>query len=532
MQIKTDTDVLRSALIWAASGRGAFPDFGSIDQDQLYGALREHRLDGRMLDRLKGEEQAAPRQWLAALSERHMQTMMRVGSQIDLYAKIREQLRRADPSRELIALKGFELYAHSGSDRHIRYSDDIDVMAADPASVVAAVQELGPVDVIKKEHSYEYAVLITRPAGQIVEVHTRYNVTGFRPDADARDYSPTVLSGRREMRDRFDISSVRYPDLTDYLTTRLVRDTALPTLSPEAAVIIRCAHLYVGYLSHPYPLPFATVRLDELATVVDLAGLPSFNARRFDALCRKFCAQLVVGFTRRLAMDIFGIDPFAGHLAPLLDSEGPRAWFPHNLWWDGIGEGVPINLGWSPAEVVARSADSADVTQTLGRAEVRANPSGHTRLTMLRGDEDELPRYFFRRRAGSRFDVILELDVLPGALEVSASLPATQTDEMAAIAVSSGDWKYELFFKLREQLSEFNDESARREYGAECESKCVAGGSRYSLRMTLPWRALGRDAPPGRGEEIPILFKARQQDRGWGEIRGVVVAPMALAGHE
>src|ERR1035441_2255091 len=105
MQIKTDTDVLRSALIWAASGRGAFPDFGSIDQDQLYGALREHRLDGRMLDRLKGEEQAAPRQWLAALSERHMQTMMRVGSQIDLYAKIREQLRRADPSRELIALK-------------------------------------------------------------------------------------------------------------------------------------------------------------------------------------------------------------------------------------------------------------------------------------------------------------------------------------------------------------------------------------------------------------------------------------------
>lgn len=525
-----DTSTLRSALIWAASGHGAFPGFDSIDADDFYEALQQHRLDGRLIGRLRDSPGLMPREWQAAVQDRHRQTLEHIEKQRELYSSIRSALRQADPAQELIPLKGFDLYALSGRPDHARYSVDIDILGRDPAAVTEAAREMVTSQIHDREHPHEYAVFACGPEGQIVEVHRQYNITGFRAGAQAAGFTPGAMPGQWELAERFSIFSLYYPDLAGWLTTGHVHGRTVPVLRPEAAMIVRCAHLYVGYLINLFPLPVATVRLDELAALADLAALRSFDARRFSALCTEFKAQFVVEFGRRLSVDVLGTDPLAAHATPSLTPAGHEAWFPRNLWWDGIAEGLPVNLGWSPGDLVARAADHPDVTEQLGRTVLRLGSARRARVTMLRADPDELGRYFYRRRTGADFDVILDITARFDGLDVAASLPAAPADERSAMAISSGDWRYELFCQPGEGYAEFDDYSVDPRYGRDGGGGCSREGVRDRLRITLPWRALGRSGPPGRGEEMPLLFRARRQKRHWGPITGTVIAPMALAG--
>lgn len=532
MPTTTATDMVRAALIWAASGRGTFPDFNLIDQDEFCNAVGRHRLDGRLLDRLRGAERSVPPRLLAGLNERQRDSADRVRKQMDLYSAARQELRVAHPSSDLIPLKGYELYAHSGHDRHIRRSNDIDVMGYDPDLVVQSFNRLGPTSVHQVQIPDEYANLVVRsagmpPTGMPVDVHKQFSITNFRPSAEAEAYRIDSASGPREITDRFSTTPLRYSDLIGYLITCDRDGRSLAVLRPEAAVIIRCAHIIKDYLINVSPLPCATVRLDELATVIDLAKLKSFDPGIFNALCSRADAQFVVEFIRKLTVDLMGTDPFSGQMMPWLHSS-QEMWFPQNLWWDGLNEGLPANLGWSPGELVIRSPDYDDLTNRLGPFPVKTDQYGHVKMTMLSNNSDDYRRYFFRKGSQRRADIILHLTVRPEALEISASTPAASSDDMSAISVSSGDWRYELFCNPCESRVDFTDYSLTASHGANCEPKCTHDGTRHHLQMTLPWQSLGRDTAPARGEHVPLLFKARRQARGWGKIHWVVVAPIAL----
>lgn len=107
-----------------------------------------------------------------------------------------------------------------------------------------------------------------------VEVHTRYLVTGFPRDKPSGEYDVSVGSPVMRISSPFSVTAVDYATVVKNLV-----DTPLgPVPKPELALLIRCAHIYVGFAMDPYPLPVATVRLDELAQVMDLIALDSFSA--------------------------------------------------------------------------------------------------------------------------------------------------------------------------------------------------------------------------------------------------------------
>ena len=531
--MKTDPEALRAALIWAAGGKEEFPGHKVLEEEEFCRAVERHRLEVRLLDKLRSAMNMLPENWVERLNRRRRDIEQRVRSQADLCAHIGQELQRTDPEHDLIVLKGFELYAHSGLGKHLRYSGDVDIIGYDPELVAcAALKAMGDgVDLLRLEHSHEYANLLAgqhQPNMQVADVHFRYNITGFRPLLDEQQYMPAGQQGKWMVEDRFSIRSITYSEMEEFAVHRQIGTVPVTVLSPELSVIIRCAHMYIDYLISPFPLPVGTIRLDELAAVTDLASLPGFDAGRFAAAIQRFDAQLVVAFARKLGMDLLGGDPFHG-LPECSAEEGTAPeWFPGNLWWDGIDEGIPVNLGWFPRNLVVRAADYLDMTEFLGAAPVYIDTTGHARTTVLAGGSDEAGRIIYRARPGYHFDAAIEFTVGPEVLELEISLPATPADRMSAIAISSGEWRYELFFKPGGNHVEFKDYSVPAKLGDTCSADCSVIGSRQLMRLVFPWQALGREGPPTAADSMPFLFKAKQQDRNWGAVRGIMVAPVNL----
>jgi hypothetical protein len=114
-------------------------------------------------------------------------------------------------------------------------------------------------------------------------------------------------------------------------------------LEPEVAALIHATDMHVEHL-RVCPALAATVRLDELATFVDLCSLPGFRLGFPADLAKHFEPYNVLPFARCLAVDLLGKDPFQGcEDRWSLPSEHPRI-FPRPLV-DGLC-GMPIDLGW------------------------------------------------------------------------------------------------------------------------------------------------------------------------------------------
>jgi hypothetical protein len=418
-----------------------------------------------------------------------------------------------------------------GSRQKDATAGDIDIIGRDHELVLAAAKTVmgGDAELLRKEHSHEYANLWTglnTPDEQFADIHFRYNITGFRSPLDADRDQPARQPGNWEVRDRFAIRPIIYPEMEEFAVRRRVGDSTVTVLSPELSAIIRCAHMYVDYLINASPLPIATVRLDELATIVDLMSLPDFDPTRFAAACHRFEADLVIAFARELAVSLLGRDPFRGLPVSPAPGTAPR-WFPHSLWWDGIDEGLPVNLGWSPADLVVRSPGYPDITELLGPTVLRSDPAGKAWATLLAAGDGGV-RCMYRLRPGSSLDVAMTFQVQASALDLKFSLPATPEDRMSAVGISSGDWRYEVFFKPGGNHIEFSDYSIPPRARDAATADCQVVDGRHLIRFVVPWPALGRQGPPAVGAPLPLLVKVRQQDRNWGPVRGIVVAPVTL----
>lgn len=513
-------DALRSTLIWAASGAGA-PELDQLQEDELLFAMSRHRLESRFLHMARKANLALPADLAHELSRLHSKYRDNITKQAELYSQLRGALRAISPEAGVVPVKGFGLYALTGAEKHVRLSVDLDVLGSDPAEVAQAAMSISDVGYHHhgEDHPYVFAHM------RDVEVHARYLVTGFQEDEGPDKYDVSANSSVMHIRNPFSVAAIDYTTVARHLV-----DTQLgPVPKPELALLVRCAHIYVGFAMDPYPLPIATVRLDELAQVMDLIALDSFNATDFQALADDFDAGLVVSFARVLCRELFGADPFeaagkAGFVRPIT-----HTWFPQNLWWDGIGAGFPVKLGWSPRDLVARSDDQPDFVSALTPDTIGVDAAGKAQVAFLSTGPTEASRYFWHAFHGGIKQVAAEFTLSAHGIRTEVTLPATPADQMSMMGVASRDSRVELFFKPKDDESEFSDYSfTKLPAGSASGAGHISGGT-HVLAVDLPWCAFGMDRRPDRGTSVQLLLRVRQQVRPWKDVTGGVVAPLLIS---
>ncbi|GCD20994.1 hypothetical protein CTKZ_25560 [Cellulomonas algicola] len=511
---------IRRALLWAAGGAET-PDLAGIDQDVLVRALRQHRLEGRFLRRLDDEAVDAPETLRRRVAAGHDEVVARVRDQIALFRTVRDSLHHEGRGPGLVPVKGFGLYALTGDPAHAAFSWDIDVLGADPTEVARAVEATGGsgFHFHGEEHPYVFAHM------DDVEVHARYIVTGMPSQLAESAVDVLGTPGRCELRTPFSISSVTYDDLVDLLAPGTGEAQEIDVLGPEMSVLIRCAHVYVGFAMNTQPLPWATVRLVELAQMRDYLALGSFDTDVFRTLHERFDAGLVTDFARRLHLDLFGEDPFEPVLGA---SSAIRDWFPRNLWWDGIDAGFPVSLPWAAADLVASDADHQDLADLLGPDPVVLGSDGTAALSFLATDDDHAGRYVFHRFGGDLGSIRAELSATPEGLHATAHFPALEDQQMAALGWATGTYRYELFYRPLDGTHEFSDYSSDKTGPRPRVELCTARGDGHELAVVFPWESLGVDAPAD-ALDLPLTFRARVQERPWGAVVGGVVAPLRVS---
>jgi hypothetical protein len=96
------------------------------------------------------------------------------------------------------------------------------------------------------------------------------------------------------------------------------------------------------------------------------------------------------------------------------------------------------------------------------------------------------------------------------------------------VGLAFGDSRVELFFKPRENTSEFSDYSFPRLPAGTARGSGHLAGKQHVLTVDLPWAAFGMEGPPTRGQAVGLVLRARQQIRPWQDVTGGVVAPLLI----
>lgn len=516
----TTRTALLDTLIWAAGGPRT-PRFAEVGTDELLHALLRHRLETRLLFRARAEEVEVPGAVLTEVTARHERYVEVVRQQIETFQQLQQELARLSPTERVLPIKGFGLYALTGKEEHIRYSWDVDVIGTDAAAVVAAARTITEegYHFHGEDHPYVYAHM------DGIEVHTRYLVTSYPKGVGPEGCDPRLNPGVLRLQEPFVAAPLTYADLAANLAT----DARVPVQVPSAemALLIRLAHVYVGFAIETRPFPWATVRLEELCQVRELVALPAFDAHVFRGLVERHHGHVVLEFARHLCRELFGSDPFedAGK-ADAVAGLGVD-WFPQNLWWDGISAGFPTRLDWTPEDLVVRSPEWPDLVDELGGWVVALDADGRAALS-TRDPDAPGARWIEHGFGGGLGAVDVTLAVSDDGVTTTLVLPGTPDDQMSALGLACAETRVELFFKAREEAAEFADYSFVPEPGKDMTHAARHEDGRHVLTVHLPWSAFGRGTRALPGDELRLVVRARQQVRPWDDVTGGVVLPLLV----
>ncbi len=513
-----NTAALRDALLWAA-GNDASPFTLRPDQyDTFLEAVRLHRLVGRLLRRLQGDPQAVTPQLVDEAVRIHEAIKADTYQKIDLADRLGKAVRAAGRDEYLVLLKGFTLYALTGDPLTLRTMGDLDVIVSDLDGFVDIAKRMGFQIVRRLDHLAEYAVLNSSSDG-IVELHSRFDVTSLPPGLSHKDLDPGLHVGVWEQHQHFCVRYLRHADFKEYIgVSSVVPDTVRP-LGAEMAALVNASHMFKNFLRCPYPLPVATIPLDEIATFVDLCRLPSFDASRFAQLVDDFEGQTAVSFSRALAKELLGADQLPGDPHDRL--------FPVNLWWDGLdGGGFPVDVGWDPRQLVYRDEQIRNLVETVGLIEVSGSgPSYTASFTLLDPDsEANATRYIFRKDRDSTFAVDCTMSVSSSELLLRITLPSVPDDRMVAVAVCFEDYRYEIFLNCSAR-EWFNDYSIRRDAEREVAIDRYAAGDTDVIELRLPSRVVEDCGTDGFMYGFMVI---REQVQEWSRMTAGAAVPLRI----
>ncbi|MFD8755778.1 nucleotidyltransferase family protein [Kitasatospora sp. NPDC059577] len=498
------------------------PDLERLDPDALYEALAAHRLEVRFLARLPADQEAGP--VTAALRERLAVRRREIeelsARQIDMVVELTGQLRADSPEDRLMVLKGVTLYGLGGDPVSLRRSSDVDVIARDPARLLELALKSGYRRFDSGSHLAAFATVESTWRGE-VDIHSYYPVT--RPGAEAAP-RPADHPGHWEHTAGYLVRQIGPDELTGWIAAahRGPVPAAVNLLRAEVAALIHSSHLHVEALLCVYPIPAATIRLAELATVVDLCALPEFDPALMAELAERYQAGEVLSYARTLAVALLHRDPFAGH--PQLQRLAPvREAFPVDLWWDGLA-GFAVDLPWDPEQLVLRDLAMSEVLDSIGAAELvltdRPAP-----FSTRRGEDGGLSRAVLRR-AGTDFEVRGSFRHADGALLIELAVPGGTEQEMTGVSLNFGDHRYEYFYRAAGDLLDEADYSnaGPGSVPAVATAERVDGQDLFRFRVPLAGTGVGQD---GDGR-ITLLAGVRRQEREWGPVRAGAILPLLI----
>jgi hypothetical protein len=515
---------LRTVLLWAA-GAAVEPDFAGLSVETVLRAVHAHRLDGRLLARADG----VPPEVLRAVQARYADIEAKVEGRIAVLQELGRAVRDRDPDDRVVMLKGFTRFALTGARHSLRFSSDMDLICRDLDAFVDIAEGMGFDRVGPKDHLAEYACLIL-PGRAYVELHSHYPITTLDV-ADAAELAPGAHPGAWEQLHRYAIHRIDRAELVEHSVESPVVP-GIHVLRPELAVLVHAAHLFIDTMRYPHPLGEGTARLDEIATVVDLARLPGFDRDLLSRFARRHGAELALDTTRRLAADLLGVDPF-GDAAPRLPGNPPR-----NLWWDGLPGGFPVDLGWDPGQFVVCDTTMADLVAALQGDVVQLGAPGTTVPVTLPCDgSSPAPRHIYRREPGDKFQVRYEFRADETGLTVDVVVPAVEAGRMTGVAFYLDRHRYEFFWDAGRdtpvRFADYTPHDAMPEISATGEPPPrdpapIAYDVRRDaveevLHACFPWSALGGE------EDVSLLLSTRQQRLPWGPMTGGCVLPIRLA---
>ncbi len=512
---------LRAAMTWAAGAPGAAPALTSEQLPLVLRLLDDHRLDARFLRRVDAEgPQTFGHDLVRAVRERRERIAAGVARRIALARRVAEWMRRDGFGLPLVVVKGFTLYGRTGDRAHLRRSGDLDVVSDEPQRLVDTLVGEGFVPEGELDILDEYCRL-RGPDGDLVEVHSHMRVPrlpdGVRPaDCDPRPHPGDWLQPWRL--ETYRLGQKRLAELLDAGDNV----TGLPLLRPEPALIAQACHAFGDYVTAAFPLPAATVRLDEIAAGADYAALPDFRPDLLAELTAETGAHDAVAFFRSMAVDLLGADPLAD--AGLPRACDPGDFFPIDVWWDGV-DGYTADTGWRPEQLLVR--DHTAIPAVLDRFDaptLSLLAPGDTRRVTAPGGE-AAGRSVHRSVPGHAFDVdgrvIRESD---GGLTVVVSVPAADPGTFSAVSLNFGDHRYECFYEPDGDRFRHDDYSLTNPGGNGFTSRLTRRDGRDVFEARLPLAAVG---DPGDGV-LPLLLGARHQRAGWGRMLGGAVLPLRL----
>jgi Uncharacterised nucleotidyltransferase len=353
---------LVKALAWGIGGPPiAEAQFGA---EEFLEAARHHRIAGRIIERSVAQPQAwLSGELLVSLAEEQDRQVQVLEQRM---ATIGELAAAYGPAHEpIVVVKGISSYVLTGSHRAwARESTDVDILAGNPEAAMAQLVRLG--------YRFDQGVA-PHELARLERDGAYIEVQAYVPVYSAPDGMDHGSPWRRD--DSADIHSVirrdvRISDLLIDSTPFHVHGGEVHIPSAEMAALIICAHLYRNQLSLPGPSRLATVRLCELAELIDLQRMPTFCQDRFEALIDRFNANRALSYTNDL------IDAL---LSPQEEeAQGARGMeLSRSLWWDNGQHGFVCKT--SPAEslsdLIVRSSSLDQLLETLGTNEIRATAS-------------------------------------------------------------------------------------------------------------------------------------------------------------
>ena len=319
-------------LKWAAGNTKPLLPIEDIDEDLLLEATYVHRLEGRLLRRLKLETQPWSRQsTLDELEARQLTNITRAKKQLDVIKEIQREF--STSGQTMILIKGYSPYFILRDPASLRFSWDVDILSGDSFQMQEALSRLGyywnPNSTVEAHHNPR---AFRHDLDFSVDSYNYIPVWSYPQDITPEDLDPATNPGMWNQVIEPVHNEIHVEDLIEHSLTD-PRSEAGPLIIPDATmtVLIICAQLFTDFLQG-LPGRYGRLHLGRLAEIKELCKHPKFDIDTFIVLVRKFEALDAVRFTAALLAHYVGYDAFSSVLFIDHNQQYWRRFYRSSFW--------------------------------------------------------------------------------------------------------------------------------------------------------------------------------------------------------
>ena len=474
-----ELDILK----WAAGSSQPFEQPPAVDTSRLLALVRANRLEGRFIRRLReARPHWATDEFVDQVAAHYSNALNSFRMQVNTLQEIGEVLpvSAAPP----IAIKGFSTFVLTRNPAVLHRSGDIDVLAPNPAALVAKLLDLGYKS-WKAPTLHDFANL--RRGSLDIDIHQYFPIWSYR-----RDDESTAIEYR----------ALTYQDLAAPGTTAIEEVHTWRVPNHAAAALIACANVFKDFLCFwsymgRRRLP---IRLGDLADIWELAQHKAFDRELFWSSVERWHAEDAVAFVDFLLAVYLGVGLGTSHqphgAVGSVDTISKR--FPRSIWGPFVADiNEPI------AELVLHEVAMSRLVESLEGDKIPM--AGKVRCSARGGDGEHQIKRVLTHGAddGGARNVVIEVLLDDEAIELIFDVDGDLRNTTTKFRVDFGGTA------LVEYWHRGND-GAGTSKGADAEINVQTSEGGLRVRIRCPWQVVG--LPPAAHLVPALLGVAREAD--------------------